>query len=135
MTEIRNQILFLLYLAEKIENRLENEIDETAISCLKNDLEKVKKEIGKKSLQLPLEYSIFDEDYTIIKKEMNNSSILDFNSDLPNENNLHISNEIIENDNKNELLYPKEVNLINKFEDFLKKKTKPKSKLPIRTSK
>jgi len=114
----KEEILILLDLLEKIQYRIRNETDETVVRCLESDISKVRNEIGKRVLELPLDVKIFDEEDCID----------------------NISNDFIKGDSSPcELPKPTtdiQSDITRRFQHFLETKgNHPKSKLPVRLSK
>lgn len=99
----REEILALLTLAERIQNRLMVESDEHILQCLESDYNKVRIEIGRRVLNLPLHVPIFDNEYSTI---LNNVRPVNSTTDSTDqENNLsrtNLSNESSVNIFKNE---------------------------------
>lgn len=156
----RFEIQTLLILAERIQDKILTESDPKAKGCLINDLKKVKAEIGKRVLDLPVEIPIFDDDL------MSTEQITQFTSAMIDENEEtqdHISeSEELNPDNLSELPSDEPTDtssaephfefesgsdvpisdsanstqdaddIARKFQNFLKTKKKPKSRIPVK---
>lgn len=119
----------LLYLAEAIQLKIKQEHDENVKKTLENDLQRLKKEIGKRVLELPDNVPVFPpvEVKTEVSEQIDMANQQNANSSPASTKSI----TIFPSENSSSLIIDSDI-IGSRFDEFLKSKnTKPKAKSKI----